>query len=170
MRPKVARQGKAPAKTEVGRNEWLVFRRSGIHGIGAFALVPIPSGTEVVEYVGERISKAESLRRCEADNQYIFHVNEESDLDGNVDWNLARYINHGCSPNCEAEMDGERILIKAIRDIPPGAEVTFNYGYDIEDYRDHPCRCGQPGCVGYIVAEEFFEQVRRSSGTTLGLE
>jgi SET domain-containing protein len=67
-------------------------------------------------------------------------------------------------------MDGERILIKAIKDIPPGAEVTFNYGYDLEDYRDHPCRCGQPGCVGYIVAEEFFEQVRRSSGTTLGLE
>jgi len=28
------------------------------------------------------------------------------------------------------------------------------------DYQDHPCLCGSPECVGYIVAEEFFELVR----------
>lgn len=164
MPPKPAHRREAPDATEAGRNEWLVFRGSTIHGTGAFARVRIPPGTEVIEYVGERITKAESLLRCEADNQYVFHLSDEADLDGSVDWNLARHINHGCSPNCEAELDGGRILIKAIKDIPPGAEVTFNYGYDFVDYRDHPCRCGQPGCVGYIVAEEFFDQVRRASG------
>ena len=41
------------------------------------------------------------------------------------------------------------------------AGITFNYGYDLEDYRDHPCHCGTPQCVGYIVAEEYFASVRK---------
>ena len=41
-----------------------------------------------------------------------------------------------------------------------GEELTFNYGYDLEDYREHPCSCGSLECVGYIVAEEFFDHIR----------
>jgi hypothetical protein len=48
-----------------------------------------------------------------------------------------------------------------MRDIRAGEELTFNYGFDLDDYRDHPCRCGARECVGYIVAEEFFPLVRR---------
>ena len=57
----------------------------------------------VLEYVGEKISKSESLRRCEENNEYIFTLNEQEDLDGNVEWNPARFINHSCVPNCDAE-------------------------------------------------------------------
>jgi SET domain-containing protein len=49
----------------------------------------------------------------------------------------------------------------ARRGIQAGEEITFNYGYDLEDYREHPCRCGATGCAGYIVAEEFFGHVRK---------
>jgi uncharacterized protein len=139
----------------------LVLKDSPIHGLGGFAKPAIPQGTRIVEYVGERISKSESVRRCEQNNEYIFSLNEEQDLDGNVAWNPARFLNHSCAPNCEAEKHGERIWIIATRDIQAGEEITFNYGYDLEDYRDYPCRCGSPGCVGYIVAEEFFEHVLR---------
>ena len=65
-------------------------------------------------------------------------------------------LNHSCAPNCEAELLDDRIWIIARRDIQPGEEITFNYGYDLENYRDYPCCCGSPHCVGYIVAEEFF--------------
>ena len=114
----------------------------------------------MIEYVGERITKAESLKRCEADNEYIFTLDDEHDLDGNVPWNPARFINHSCAPNCEAELDEGRVWIVALRDIKAGEELTFNYNYDLVDYRQHPCRCGTPVCVGYMVAEEFFEHVR----------
>ena len=139
----------------------VIYRTSSIHGTGGFARVAILAETSIVEYVGEKISKAESLRRCEADNAYIFDIDEQHDLDGNVEWNPARFINHSCAPNCEAQWDGEHIWIVALRDIKAGEELTFNYGYDLEDYQDHPCRCGASGCVGYIVAEELHGELAR---------
>jgi len=141
--------------------ELVVFRSSFIHGIGGFARVDISAGTRVIEYVGEKITKQESLARCERNNEYIFSLGEEQDLDGHVNWNPARFLNHSCDPNCEAQLIEGRIWVMAIRAVRAGEELTFNYGYDLEDYREHPCACGAPGCVGFMVAEEFFEHVRR---------
>lgn len=146
----------------VGETELVLFKRSRVHGTGGFAKVDIAKGTEIIEYVGEKIDKQESLRRCEADNEFIFTLDDQWDLDGSVEWNLARFINHSCAPNCDAESeDDERVWIVANRDIKAGEELTFNYGYDLEDYKEHVCFCRSPQCVGYIVAEEFFDHVRK---------
>ena len=153
----------ADADPVVCETELIVFRRSTIHGTGGYARKAITIGTRVIEYVGEKITKAEANVRCEANNEYIFTLDDEFDLDGNVSWNPARFINHSCAPNCEAEVAAGRILIIAWRDIASGEELTFNYGYDLEDYREHPCRCGATECPGFIVAEEFFDQVRRQN-------
>jgi len=142
------------------------FHESVIHGTGGFAKTDIAAGTHVIEYIVEKITKAESLRRCELNNEYIFSLDDTHDLDGNVPWNPARFLNHSCDPNCEAELDGGRIWIVARRGIRAGEEITFNYGYDLEDYREHPCRCGTANCAGYIVAEEFFEHVRKQQAVT----
>ena len=143
--------------------ELITFLRSSIHGTGAYARRDIAAGTMVIEYVGEKITKAEAHIRCKADNQYIFTLDDEFDLDGSVPWNPARFLNHSCAPNCEAEQESGRIIITALRDIAAGEELTFNYGYDLEDYRDHPCRCGAAECLGYMVAPEFFDHVRRQN-------
>jgi len=144
----------------VAETALVCFHPSAIHGLGGFAKADIVAGTRAIEYIGEKITKAESLRRCESHNEYIFSLDETHDLDGNVPWNPARFLNHSCDPNCEAEPDGERVWIVARRDIRAGEEITFDYGYDLEDYREHPCRCGAKACAGYIVAEEFFEHVK----------
>jgi hypothetical protein len=141
--------------------ELLIFKPSSIHRIGGFARADIACGTRIIEYAGEKITKQESLARCEQNNEYIFALDDELDLDGNVGWNPARFLNHSCEPNCEAQLDRGRIWVVALREIRAGEELTFNYGYDLEDYREHLCACGAPGCVGYIVAEEFFDHVRR---------
>lgn len=143
----------------LAETELAVFRPSPIHGIGGFARKDISKGGRVLEYVGEKIDRRESLRRCEANNEYIFRLTEQLDLDGNVEWNPARFLNHSCTPNCDAELDEERIWILANRAIRAGEELTFNYGFDLEDYKNYPCRCGASNCVGFIVAEEFFEHV-----------
>lgn len=144
----------------------LHFRTSGIHGTGAFARVAIPSGVRVIEYLGERIDKEESLRRCMKNNPFIFTLDDDSDLDGDMPWNPARFLNHSCEPNCESINEESQIWIVSIKDIQPGEEVTFNYGFDYESYREYPCLCGKPSCVGYIVAEEFHEQMRRQKALT----
>ena len=138
----------------------VTFRSSSIHGLGGFAKVDIPTGTQILEYLGERITKQESALRCEANNVYIFSLNDLEDIDGNVIWNPARYLNHSCSPNCEAVLEANKIWLVAARNIKPEEELTFNYGFDLENYREYPCACGSPNCVGFIVAEEFFQHVR----------
>jgi uncharacterized protein len=147
-------------------SELVYVRTSAVHGDGGFAVREITAGTRIIEYVGRKITKAESLKRCEADNAYIFTLDAEHDLDGDVEWNPARFINHSCAPNCEAELENGHIWIVALRDIAVGEELSFNYGYDLADYREHPCRCSTPECVGYMVAEEFFELVRRQNAFT----
>jgi SET domain-containing protein len=137
-----------------------VTRPSSVHGFGAFATQPIRAGTDLVRYHGEKITKAESLRRCEANNPFIFQLDETWDVDGDVPSNPARFLNHSCAPNCDAELVEDQIWIVARRDIDVGEELTFNYGYDLQDYRDYPCQCGTAECVGYMVAEEFFPLLR----------
>jgi uncharacterized protein len=141
-------------------SEHLVFKPSPIHGTGGFAKSDLVRGMLVIEYVGRTISKSESVERCRLGNEYIFRQDEENDLDGNVAWNLARFLNHSCAPNCEAELIDGKIWIVALRDIKAGEEITFDYGYDLEDYRQHPCRCGAPECVGYIVSAELRAHLR----------
>ncbi len=136
-----------------------------------FAARPLRKGQRVCEYIGEKISKEESERRGlalmeEAGRSggaavYIFTLDEEWDLDGGTPENDARLINHSCSPNCDAwDYDG-RLFIEARHAIKAGEELSFNYGFDIETWEDHPCRCGAPNCVGYILGEEHWPELRR---------
>ncbi|MEN9573947.1 MAG: hypothetical protein RL514_1802 [Verrucomicrobiota bacterium] len=147
--------------------ERVVFRASPIHGNGGYAAQALSAGTRLIEYLGERINKEESHRRCEANNPFIFELDDQTDLDGNVEWNPARWLNHSCAPNCLAESDEGRIWLVAARDLVSGEELTFNYGYDLANYRDFPCRCGVPTCVGFMVAEEHFERVRLENQGTI---
>src|SRR5579859_5196803 len=87
------------------------FRNSPIHGTGGFARTLIPNGEQIIEYVGRKIDKLESLRECELENPFIFCLDDDFDLDGNVDWNPARLLNHSCGPNAEALLTDGQIWI-----------------------------------------------------------
>jgi uncharacterized protein len=149
---------------------WIV-RRSSIHHQGLFARSDIPPDTPVIEYVGEKITKAESERRglalLEKSRQdggaavYIFTLNSRYDLDGGTTGNAARLINHSCDPNCEAFIERGRVWIYSKRAITKGDELTYNYGFDLDTWEDHPCRCGTGRCIGYIVDEEHWPKLRR---------
>lgn len=154
-----------------GQSRLCEVRGSEIHGRGVYATTFIPKEERIIEYVGEWIDKKESDRRGRSQHAkslktgdaavYIFTLSRNYDLDGNVPWNTARLINHSCDPNCEAWIEGRRIFIHALRDIQPGEELTFDYGFDVDCYEDHPCRCGMPGCVGYIVGRDQWAELRR---------
>lgn len=153
-----------------GQSAFCEVRGSEIHGRGVYATTFIPKEARIIEYVGEMIDKEESDRRGRSQHAkslktgdaavYIFTLTRNYDLDGNVPWNTARLINHSCAPNCEAWIEGRRIFIHALRDIHPGEELTFDYGFDVECFEDHPCRCGKPECIGFIVSREQWPELR----------
>jgi uncharacterized protein len=144
---------------------------SPIHGKGLRAAKDIPKDTHILEYVGELIDKEEFDKRvkehdekCKLDptmgQVYMFELDENTTIDGNVDWNPARFVNHSCNANLEVAHDREGIWYKTLRDIKKGEELYINYGFDLEDYHDHPCKCGSQNCVGYIVAEEHWPALK----------
>ncbi len=152
-------------------SRWVRRRRSAIHGSGLIAARFIPAGTRIIEYVGERITKAEADRReavrlaQRASGRdgcvYVFELNRRHDIDGDVPWNPARLINHSCAANCEPEVIRGRIWIIALRDIAAGEELGYDYGFDLADWREHPCLCGTAACTGYIVKKSQRWRVRR---------
>jgi SET domain-containing protein len=146
-------------------------RESDIHGRGLYATRDIEEGTDIIQYVGEKITKKESTRRAlEWEEKaretgdglvYIFELDDKYDIDGRLGDNPARYMNHSCDGNCEAVNCEGEIWITAIKDIKKGEELVYDYGYDMEHFMDHPCRCGSDNCIGYIVREDQRKKVKK---------
>ena len=138
-------------------------RRSGVHGKGVYAVQRIPKGEVLIEYVGERITWKEALRRHphnpkDPNHTFYFHINDEEVIDAAYGGNAARWINHACEPNCEAdEVDG-RVFIKSLRTLQPGEELFYDYGLTIDDRytpalkKQYACHCASRRCRGTMLS------------------
>jgi hypothetical protein len=158
-----AASGKRQAQITQTRGRRIQVRRSGVHGKGVFAAMPLLKGERIIEYKGEVISWKQALRRhphnpAEPDHTFYFHIDEKHVIDANVGGNAARWINHACDPNCETEEVDGRVYIEALRNIEPGEELFYDYGLVI-DGRHTPklkkqfeCRCGSAKCRGTMLA------------------
>lgn len=137
-------------------------RNSPIHGRGVYAKHRIVKGGRIVEYLGERVSHAEADRRYELKGEddghtFLFIVDGRTVIDAGIGGNEARYINHGCDPNCETVTENRRIFIEAIRDIAPGEELCYDYQLTWESTDDpdelalYACHCGAKQCRGTML-------------------
>ena len=144
-------------------NPYFELRTSTIQGTGAFATRTIRKGTRIIEYLGQRISWRTADKRYDDEKMsrhhtFLFTVDDKMVIDAAVHGNEARFINHSCDPNCEAINDRKRIFIEAIKTIPAGTELVYDYQYErtddhtAEDERFYKCRCGSPKCRGTILA------------------
>ena len=144
-------------------NPYIELRTSKIQGTGAFAARNIRKGTRIVEYLGQRISWRTADKRYDDDKMgrhhtFLFTVDDKVCIDGAVNGNAARFLNHSCDGNCEAINDRKRIFIDARRNIKAGEELLYDYGYERtdehteEDEQFYACRCGSKNCRGSILA------------------
>ena len=144
------------------RGPLIEVRSSALHGLGVFAARHIRRGTRIIEYLGERVSHAEADRRYEEKDAgdahtFLFIVDARTVIDAGVGGNDARFVNHGCDPNCESVIENRRVYIEAVRAIEPGEELT--YDYQIQREPDDPpdvdvvfaCRCGSERCRGSML-------------------
>ena len=141
----------------------IAVRSSGVHGKGVFAEVNIAEGDTLIEYKGEMIKWKEALRRHphnpkEPNHTFFFSIDDKHVIDGNVNGNSARWINHSCKPNCEADEKKGRVFIKALRNIQAGEELNYDYGLVIDEpytaklKADYQCLCGAKKCRGTLLA------------------
>jgi SET domain-containing protein len=138
-----------PAISRKHANFELSIRPSEIHRWGVFAEEDIPKGRKIIEYTGERISRAETARRADGPLNYLFTLDSYWTLDGSVGGSGAQYINHSCKPNCYAWIFRGHILYMAARDIRGGEELTIDYRFE-PDVPAVRCACGTDLCRGTI--------------------
>ena len=143
----------------VQKSQWgIVTSRSDIHGIGLFTLTGYAKGDFVIEYAGDVIrtplgDTRERVYEAAGLGTYLFRLNDDHIVDATVNSNRARFTNHSCDPNMRAEVISiggrQLVVLRAIRDIPKFAELTFNYQLPIED-RKLLCLCNAVNCVGAL--------------------
>ncbi|KAF3433207.1 hypothetical protein FNV43_RR24309 [Rhamnella rubrinervis] len=98
----------------------------------------IPKGSFVCEYIGEVVH---GKKRNGDLNRFVCDLGNNFFIDGVKFGNVARFINHSCSPNLVArdvlyDHDDERIphvMLFATKDIPPSRELTFDYNFRVCD-------------------------------------
>ena len=129
----------------------IVRRRSGLHGYGVFAAEPINKNRRIIDYAGELIRNERSTRRearyLRDGCIWVFRVNRTWSRDAAVGGNIARFINHSCTPNCWWQVMDTTIWIRASRRIEPGEELTYDYRTE----GDHTIRCRcRPDCPTWL--------------------
>lgn len=147
----------------------IILRRSTIHGNGLFAARDLPSGHRLIEYRGRRLTHAQAENlNCHGEDSghtFLFTVNERYVIDGSIEGNSARWINHSCAPNCEAVLEEnsrdarrDRIYIETVRKVRAGEELSYDYGIMLEGTRHTErlkriwgCRCGTRRCSGTLL-------------------
>src|SRR5689334_14370350 len=112
-------------------------------GLGLFATQEIPKWAFIVEYKGRRVSNEEAERLEGRGNRYLYEINSRWTIDGTTRRNLGRYANHSCRPNAESARSKGKVILRAIKKIRPGDEITYGYGRDyyLNVITPRGCKC-----------------------------
>lgn len=131
-------------------------RSSPIAGRGLFARDAMAEG-EIVAVKGGAILDAASFAAIRdtvspaeiqiEDELYITPLSE-AEVDASM-----LHLNHSCNPNVGVR---GQITFVAMRDIPPGAELTIDYAMiDGEAGERMECACGETTCRGVITGNDW---------------
>ena len=123
------------------------IRRSGIDGLGAFALRPFKRGEVVLRWdISRRVPRGVVSDLPGSEKNYLHPYDEETLV---VVQPPERYVNHSCDNNTAVR----DFCDVAVRDIRAGEEITSDYEADGAGQR-FECRCGAAKCRGSIGKHE----------------
>ncbi len=119
------------------------------NGLGIVALKPFATGATVCVIRGRIVSAATVWRYWESDprrgaNCFRFDTGHYLDPEGEI----GAWANHSCNPNAGVYKTPTRLLLRAIRPIAAGEEVTHDYStlLGADDIWTMRCNCGERRC------------------------
>lgn len=131
-------------------------------GRGVFAEEPISAGAEILRFTGPLLTLNEVRSHGPlAANALQIDIDRYLYLD-----EPGRLINHSCAPNAGVRDD---IRLVALRDIPAGEELRFDYSTTVSDGWTMSCRCGTVECRGLVVAFQLLPVALRQRYAVLGV-
>jgi hypothetical protein len=123
----------------------LVLRQVPGKGRGVFAGRTFRRGEEVLEFFGD----VKDFADLGDDLDHALQVGPRDFMaaSGLID----DYVNHSCDPNCGIRNDNGRIVLFALRDVPQGEEITFDYSTtQMNNIWGMKCACGTTLCRGEV--------------------
>ncbi|MGB0370256.1 MAG: SET domain-containing protein [Opitutales bacterium] len=101
-------------------------------GKGLFALRLVRPGDTIGSYVGKIIDDSMAEEEPYVSSRYLVYVCQDYWIEGQIDGNYTRFINHSTKPNAElvTSVRWKTARIKALKLIRPGDEIFFDYGED----------------------------------------
>ncbi|KAL5005481.1 hypothetical protein ScPMuIL_018937 [Solemya velum] len=161
--PQTCPCGDRCSNQKIQRHEWAqgvekftTFDR----GFGVRTTQPLTAGQYILEYLGEVVSEQEFRRRMTENysqerHHYCLNIDSGAVIDGYRMGNIGRFVNHSCEPNCEMQKWNicgvSRMVLFALKDIPPYAELTYDYNFDAFNLDSQQmCKCGSGKCRGVI--------------------
>jgi SET domain-containing protein len=130
---------------QLREDTYVMLKPSGIHGIGVFAIRPIPKGCRSIfskgagEWIKLPIADVEQLPVHAKDLVETYCLFDEENYFvpdyGFKLMDLVNYLNHADAPNIISINDGEDF--EALRDIATGEELLVNYGHLVEGMEDY---------------------------------
>jgi SET domain-containing protein len=95
----------------------------------------------------------------------MFELSKHWALDGSPRSNIGRYANHSCRPNAESDVIKYRkVIIKAIKTINPGDEITYDYGKEYFDGFITKRRCKCPKCTEWRAEQRKSRKHKKARG------
>jgi SET domain-containing protein len=131
-------------------------------GRGLFAAERIRAGREILEFTGPLLTLIEvRAKGADAANALQIGIDRYLYLD-----EPGRFVNHSCAPNAGVRNDTRLV---ALRDIPAGEEIRFDYSTTVSDGWTMNCLCGTPECRGLVVAFQLLPVPLRLQYAVQGL-
>ena len=120
---------------------------SPIHGKGVFVERPFEPDEKIMEFQGKH------FRMADLPDPYVVdeYLQIGPDLFLGPSGEADDFVNHSCDPNARLVIEGNRVLLNALRHISPDEEISYDYALTMKnDTWMTPCRCGASQCRGVI--------------------
>ncbi len=119
------------------------------NGKGIVALRAFAPGTTICQIKGRIVTGETVWGYWDSDprlGENCFRYDADHYL--NPEGEIGAFANHSCNPNAGVVKSGRRLLLRAIRPIAAGDEITHDYStlLGADDVWKMKCNCGQTNC------------------------